>query len=94
LFNFSVICIQATINNFLILLGGYDYPNSQQGVILFLSGGSTDRIVNLTIIDDNIVECNETFSLELVLFSGNLLQIDPARNQTHVTIIDDDGLLF
>ena len=54
-------------------------------------GPSIDIPVDLTINDDDIVECNETFTLELVSLDTVRLQIDPARDQATVTIIDDDG---
>ena len=50
-----------------------------------------DIAVNLTIDDDDIVECNETFTLRLVTLDNERLQIDPNRGQATVTIIDDDG---
>ena len=53
---------------------------------------SIDIPVNLTINNDEIVECNETFTLRLVSLDTVHLQIDPARDQATVTIIDDDGL--
>ena len=55
-------------------------------------GPSIDIPVNLTIDDDKIVECNETFTLRLVSLDTVRLQIDPAHDQATVTIIDDDGL--
>ena len=54
-------------------------------------GPSIEIPVNLTIKNDEIVECNETFTLRLVKLDAIQLQIDPAHDQATVTIIDDDG---
>ena len=55
-------------------------------------GPSIDIPVNLTINNDEIVECNETFTLKLISHDIVRLQIDAAHDQATVTIIDDDGL--
>ena len=48
--------------------------------------------MDLYIDNDEIVECNETFTLRLVSLDPVHLQIDPTCDQATVTIIDDDGL--
>ena len=74
-------------------VGRSDYPVFQRGQAVMISPGpSIDISVNLTINDDDIVECNEMFMLRLVSLDEVRLQIDPARDQANVTIIDDDGL--
>ena len=60
--------------------------------VVIQPGSSNDIPVKLTINNDDIVECNETFMLRLVSLDIVHLQIDPARDQVTVTIIDDDGL--
>ena len=42
--------------------------------------------------DDDVLECNETWRLTLSSVTPARLQIDPARDQATVTIVDDDGL--
>ena len=58
----------------------------------FLPGGSTVRVVNFTITNDDTVECREEFSLNLVSIDPKRLQIDPTRGEAVVNIIDDDGM--
>ena len=79
--------------HFQFSLGRSDYPVFQRAqAVMIPPGPSIDIPVNLTINDDDIVECNETFTLRLVSLDTVRLQIDPARDQATVTIIDDDGL--
>ena len=74
-------------------VGRSDYPVFQAAqAVVIPPGPSIDIPVNLTINNDAIVECNETFTLRLVSLDPVRLQIDPARDQATVTIIDDDGL--
>ena len=79
---------------FCIILAG-DYPSIPQTAqtVQLPIDSSAQITANLTVDDDYVLECNETFTLTLESFSGqDLLTIDPAGNQTVVTIIDDDGL--
>ena len=77
----------------LFSLARSDFPAFQSARAVMISAGpSIDITVNLTIDDDDIVECNETFTLRLVSLDTVRLQIDPLHNQATVTIIDDDGL--
>ena len=72
-----------------------DYPSASQTaqLVQLPIDSSAQKTVNLTIEDDTILECNETFTFTLESFSGqHLLTIDPAGNHCVVTIIDDDGL--
>ena len=76
-------------------IGPSDYPVVQPGqAIVIPPSPSFDIPVNLTVENDNFVECNETFMLRLVSLDTDRLQIDPACEQATVTIIDDDGLYF
>ena len=79
--------------SFSIFVGPSDYPVFQatQSVVI-PPGPSIDIPVNLTINNDEIVECNEMFTLRLVSLDTVHLQIDPAHDQAIVTITDDDGL--
>ena len=43
---------------------------------------------SISILDDNIVETNETFFVELFNFGGPLIKLVPSR--VDVTILDDD----
>ena len=77
----------------LFSLARSDFPAFQSAQAVIISPGpSMDIAVNLTIDDDEIVECNETFTLRLVSLDTVHLQIYPLRDQATVTIIDDDGL--
>ena len=72
-----------------------DYPSAPQTpqLVQLPIDSSAQKTSNLTVEDDTILECNETFSFTLESFSGqDLLTIDPAGNRSIVTIIDDDGL--
>ena len=60
--------------------------------VTFQPGGSVDVTVNVTVTNDDAVECEETFKLGL--FSLNLLQIDSTRGEAVVSIIDDDGMFL
>ena len=76
-------------------VGRSDYPLFQAAqAVVIPPGSSIDIPVDLTINNDEIVECNETFTLRLVSLDTVRLQIDPARDQATVTIIDDDGLYY
>ena len=93
--NFSQFLKQsAFINNlfFFIPLLAADIPQLTQSVLL-PRDSSAQITVNLTVYDDTLLECNETFTLILESSSGeNILTIDPVGNQSIATIIDDDGL--
>ena len=85
------ICVMFETSSF--SLARSDFPAFQPAqAVIIPPGPSMDIAVNLTIDDDSIVECNETFTLRLVTLNIDLLQIDPLRDQATVTIIDDDGL--
>ena len=79
--------------NFQFSVGHSDYPVFQAAqAVVIPPGPSIDIPVDLTINNDEIVECNEKFTLRLVSLDTVHLQIDSARDQATVTIIDDDGL--
>lgn len=54
---------------------------------LFFSGASGVECLNISILDDSIVEQNETFSV-LLTASNSAVEISPSS--ATVTIIDDD----
>ncbi len=67
---------------------GSDYQVSR-GIVLF-SSGSTKGKIRLDIIDDEIPESNETFTVVL----SNARNADILRGIGRVTILDDDGGLI
>ena len=80
------------IQNCICYVGPSDYLRFQRSqAVRIPPGPSYDITVNFTINDDDIVECNETFTLSLVSLDTIRLQINPGRGQANVTIIDDDG---
>ena len=83
------------IQNCICYVGPSDYPLLQLSQVVRISPGrSTDITVNFTINDDDIVECNETFTLSLVSLDTVRLQINPGHGQANITIIDDDGWFY
>ena len=70
-----------------ILLAGMDF----QPLAIELTFSALDRILcaNITILDDEILENNETFTVQL---SSNDPDAIVAVPQSTVTIIDDDGM--
>ena len=79
--------------HFQFCVGRSDYPVFQAAqAVVIPPGPSIDIPVDLSINNDEIVECNETFTLRLVSLDTVRLQIDPAHDQATVTIIDDGGL--
>lgn len=58
---------------------------------LFFSGASGVECFNVSILDDNIVERNETFSV-LLTSSNSAIEISPSSAM--VTIIDDDTVVI
>jgi len=66
----------------------YDYNGRRITVVVSAGVLSQSFLINIT--NDNIVECNETFSLTIESFSTCQVTIGNV-NTTEVTIIDDDG---
>ena len=74
-----------------LLIGGSDYVSISNLPVVFMAGdglGST-ACTNVTVIDDDVVESNETFSITATASSDpvNILMISEAE----VIITDDDG---
>ena len=58
------------------------------------SAGMTFASFDVTIINDNMLETNENFSLEIISSSLPTGVIVGAVSQSTVTIVDDDGKLI
>lgn len=56
--------------------------------------GSTDELMNIKIIDDNLQEYNETFNVTMQLQSSCLPIALTGEKHLTVTIIDDEGYLI
>ena len=79
----------------MMYVGPSDYQQFQASAAVRIPPGpSMDITVNLSVIDDDILECNETFTLNLVSLDAVRLQVNPGRSQANVTIIDDDGWFY
>ena len=74
-----------------IITGGSDYESGPFNVII--PAGETSVPLNISIIDDNIFEANESFNISIDSSSLSCgVYIPPDRMYTlMVTIIDDDG---
>ena len=55
---------------------------------MFRSGGDTSAQLTVTIVDDNVVEMDEEFSVQL---SSTTPQVTVQEGVADVTITDDDG---
>ena len=60
---------------------------------LVFGPSTSQHAVNISITDDNLLETNETFVLELFLTSL-VSNVTVYPNVTTVTILDDEGQLF
>lgn len=61
-------------------------------MVLMFDESSSRREVNISIIDDILVESDELFQVELILISNELSQFVRIRpSVTTITILDDDG---
>lgn len=76
-----------------LLIVGIDFVRRQRRSISFPPGPPTEMRICFTVIDDSVVECNETFPLSIVELDAfdDLVDVDPEFNVTDITIIDDDG---
>ena len=73
-----------------------DYKLISKSVVIY--AGSTSASLNISIVDDNIPECNETFYLEID--TNHLDSVSPcliANSKSwniSVTIVDDDSCKY
>ena len=87
---------RSTIENILLILctfmfaamAGFDYGRLQS--VNSFNSYSDNRItcVNISIMDDNALEGNQTLTLALTTFDPSLIV---GRNTTVITIVDNDG---
>lgn len=72
-----------------------DYIGFVEPRILVFHPGSNTPCNNFTILDDNILEDNETFTVQLETADiGVVIPLSPGLNNATVTIVDDDGIGF
>ena len=74
---------------FLCLLAG-DF-NVTPSVLSISSNTQSTPCITLNIIDDSLVEGNETFTVTWTLGSGVPSRLTLNRNTTTITILDNDG---
>jgi len=71
------------------ILGRRDYSTGERRFVTFTPNGPDEMTVQFSVVNDNDLEFNETFMLELQLLTG--LQIAQlGRKEAEVTIINDD----
>ena len=69
-------------------LGGADFDCLIPSTLEFRSGGDTSTQVTVTIVDDNTVEMDEEFSVQI---SSTNPRVTVQQGTADVTITDDDG---
>ena len=69
-------------------LGGADFNYLIPSTLEFRSDGDTSSQVTVTIVDDNTVEMDEEFSVQISSMNPRVVVQESMAN---VTIIDDDG---
>ena len=69
-------------------LGGVDFNYLIPSNLEFRSGGDTSSQVTVTIVNDNTVEMDEEFSVQISSMNPRVIVQESTAN---VTIIDDDG---
>lgn len=70
-------------------IGGVDFSRQIPSTLEFRSGGGTSTQVTVTIVDDNTVEMNEEFSVQISSTLNSRVTVQPSM--ATVTITDDDG---
>ena len=73
--------------------GGSDYDSSAQRTVTFMVGGDGREDVQITIVDDMILEDEEDFTIELRVPVGSDQEGLTANSSARVTIIDNDSEL-
>ena len=68
---------------------GADY--NQRRVSVMIDPGTTRQPFTINIINDNIIECIEAFSLSI---EGTWCGLNTSNGRAEVIIIDDDGKKF
>ncbi len=59
----------------------------------FTATDTTDKCINITTIQDNVLEANEMFTVSLSVVSPTT-GVTIQRSQTTVVIVDDDGRII
>ena len=81
LLNFHIVAL-------ILSLGGEDFDCLILSSLEFRSGGATSTQVTVAIVDDNTVEMDEEFSVQI---SSTNPRVTVQQGTADVTIIDDDG---
>ena len=73
------------------LIEGPDFASRQARFVTFSPGPPNDTEACFRTVSDDLVECNETLQVALIVPTAfdELVDIDP--NRAEVTIVDDDG---
>ena len=69
--------------------GGVDYDSVPENITF--PAGITSRLINITLIDDNIFEDTKSFSITLQIDPVSLLPINITNDTAVVFILNDDG---
>ena len=85
------ICHIHFVHNFALITGGSDYRGSK--FVVTFEPGDTTATALIHIIDDELHECFESFTLDLEIpeASMNLRVIKGSPDTARVNIQDDDG---
>ena len=68
----------------------YSLGNDSVDQILILSSADLNDTITITILDDDINECEETVSIELDFLKGELPRVDLSPSSMKIVIMDDD----
>lgn len=69
---------------------GEDFNQTDSLQVLTLSTHHPNGTITIDIIDDDITECVESFSIDLAFLSGDIDRVELNPSNVNVTIIDDD----
>ena len=88
-------CVCYTIYIICIIVR-FDYSQASVGNVIFTPEGPNEQTVQLSVVEDELLELNETYLLRLDLPEASITagaQIG-RNNQARVTIINDDSKIF
>ena len=85
----DLVPLNSTNNSSSNALLGLDYTFVSSNTVTWLTNDSTDKIISINIIDDNLVELNEVILLGLANATGGAL-INPNASTARITIDFDD----
>lgn len=80
--------VKAVSSKDLTATSGHDYTPLVEEKLYFLPGESI-KYLNVSIVDDSVLERDEQF--ELHLLSGDTRETVGERNEAFVTVFDDEG---